>query len=273
MQILKFKYDFGRVNGMYVTKDIIMFRRPIELYDLSTGETLATFTNLDDALSYVVEGRTIAEIVEGMDELTAPSDEGGRGSSSSSPFKGRWEDNNGNERDYTEGDLPARMNVRLGGKRTYGDMVRAFTEAHGSDEKEHGIVVDAEGFATIYRHGNKGSISGLVGKKTEIAIHNHPRDGWPTFSKADVVNTALSSRRGIVAVSTTKGRDKSIYAETAKYAGTYTFIKGGHFKATEFVKAVNKAYLTGKDYNDAVDKWLKKNQKKYGYTYTYQRNK
>ena len=26
MQILKFKYDFGRVNGMYVTKDIIMFR-------------------------------------------------------------------------------------------------------------------------------------------------------------------------------------------------------------------------------------------------------
>ena len=89
MQILKFKYDFGRVNGMYVTKDIIMFRRPIELYDLSTGETLATFTNLDDALSYVVEGRTIAEIVEGMDELTAPSDEGGRGSSSSSPFKGR----------------------------------------------------------------------------------------------------------------------------------------------------------------------------------------
>ena len=138
MQILKFKYDFGRVNGMYVTKDIIMFRRPIELYDLSTGETLATFTNLDDALNYVIEGRTIAEIVEGMDELTAPTDEGGRGSSSTAPFKGRWEDNSGNERDSTKGDLPARMNVRLGAKRTYGDMVRTFTEAHGSDEKEHG---------------------------------------------------------------------------------------------------------------------------------------
>lgn len=273
MHIIKFKHDFAQVNGMYVTKDIIMFRRPIELYDLSTGETLATFTNLDDALSYVVEGRTIAEIVEGMDELAAPSDEGGRGCSSSSPFKGRWKDDGSSNKDVSRGDLPARMNTKVGIRRTYGDMVRAFTEAHGSDKKEHGIVVDAEGFATIYRHGSRGSISGLTGKKTEIAIHNHPRDGWPTFSKADVVNTALSSRRGIVAVSTTKGRDKGIYAETAKYAGTYSFIKGGHFKATEFVKAVNKAYLTGKDYNDAVDKWLKKNQKKYGYTYTYQRNK
>lgn len=273
MHIIKFKHDFAQVNGMYVTKDVIMFRRPIELYNLETGETIATFRSVDDALKFEVGGRTIAEIVDNMDELAAPNDEGGRGSSSSSPYKGRWEDKNRPERDYSTSDLPARMNTRAGVRRTYDDMLRAFIDAHGNDRKEHGIVVDAEGFVTKYRHGNRGSISGLTGKNTEIAIHNHPRDGWPQFSKADMVNTALSSRRGIVAVSTTKGRNKGIYAETAKYAGTYTFIKGGHFKATEFVKAVNKAYLTGKDYNDAVDKWLRKNQKKYGYTYTYQRNK
>ena len=27
--------------------------------------------------------------------------------------------------------------------------------------------------------------------------------------------------------------------------------------------------ISGKDYNDAVDKWLRANQKKYGYSYTY----
>ena len=272
MQILKFKYDFGRVNGMYVTKDIIMFRRPIELYDLSTGETLATFTNLDDALNYVIEGRTIAEIVDNMDELAAPNDEGGRGSSSPDSFEGPWGGGGGEGDDDTTDDLPARMNTKISMRRTYDDILRAFISEHGDARKEHGIVVDMEGFVTKYKHGNRGSISGLTGKNTEIAIHNHPRKGWPQFSKADILNTALSSRRGIVAVSTTDGRTKR-YAGTAKYAGTYTFIKGGHFKATEFVKAVNEAYIKGKDYNDAVGRWLKKNQKKYGYIYTYQRNK
>ena len=77
---------------------------------------------------------------------------------------------------------------------------------HGDALEEHGVVVDEQGFATKYRHGNAGSISGLTGNGKEIAIHNHPRDGWPTFSKEDVINTALGTRRGIVAVSTKTGR-------------------------------------------------------------------
>ena len=89
--------------------------------------------------------------------------------------------------------------------------------------------------------------------------------GWPTFSKEDVIATAMEGSRGIVAVSTPAGRS----ADTAKYAGTYTFVKGQRFNASGFVKGVNSAKLSGKDYNDAVDKWLRANQKKYGYTYTY----
>lgn len=77
MHILKFRYDFARVNGIYITKDIIMFRRPIELYNLDTGETLATFRDVDEALRFEVDGKTIAEIIDGMDDFTAPSDEGG----------------------------------------------------------------------------------------------------------------------------------------------------------------------------------------------------
>lgn len=108
-----------------------------------------------------------------------------------------------------------------------------------------------------------------TGNGKEIAIHNHPRDGWPTFSKEDVINTALGTRRGIVAVSTKTGRGD----DTARYAGVYTFTKGTHFNASGFVKAVNSAQLSGKDYNDAVSKWLKANQQKFGYKYSYQKAK
>lgn len=43
--------------------------------------------------------------------------------------------------------------------------------------------------------------------------------------------------------------------------------------AGAFVKAVNSAQLSGKDYNDAVSKWLKANQQKFGYKYSYQKAK
>lgn len=76
-------------------------------------------------------------------------------------------------------------------------------------------------------------------------------------------------RRGIVAVSTKTGRGD----DTARYAGVYTFTKGTHFNASGFVKAVNSAQLSGKDYNDAVSKWLKANQQKFGYKYSYQKAK
>lgn len=79
----------------------------------------------------------------------------------------------------------------------------------------------------------------------------------------------MGTRRGIVAVSSTKGRD----TDTAKYAGTYSFVKGTHFNASGFVKGVNSAKLSGKDYNDAVSKWLKANQKKYGYKYSFTKAK
>lgn len=78
---------------------------------------------------------------------------------------------------------------------------------------------------------------------------------------------ALGTRRGIVAVSTKTGRDDT----TAKYAGTYSFVKNHNFNASGFVKGVESARLNGKDYNDAVSRWLKANQKKYGYSYSFQR--
>lgn len=268
MQVDKFRSEFKRLNGVYATDEVVLFRKPLELYNLTTNETIATFKNLDEALAFEIDGRTLQQRVSAWTEIVFPVEHGGRGSGSGMGFSGGWPSaGGGGSKDETTADHPARMNTRIGVNRTYEDMVRAFADAHANADIEHGIVVDAQGFATKYRHGNAGSISGLSGNGNEIAIHNHPKDGWPTFSKEDVINTAMGTRRGIVAVSSKQGRT----AETAKYAGTYSFVKGTHFDAAGFIKGVNKVKLSGKDYNDAVDKWLRNNQRKYGYKYSYTR--
>ena len=270
MKTEQFKRDFKRLNGVYITDKILLFRKPLELFNLSTNKTIAQFDSLDSALAYSLDGKTLESIIAGWKEITFPIEHGGRGGGSGMGFSGKWPSGGNGGSDGTKADFPARMNVKLSGaKRSYADMLREFTNKHGSASEEHGVVVDEHGFATKYLHGNKGSISGLTGNGKEIAIHNHPAAGWPVFSKEDVVNTAMGPRRGIVAVSTKAGRD----ADSAKYAGTYTFVKGSKFNASGFVKGVNGAKLSGKDYNDAVHKWLKANQKKYGYTYTYVRAK
>lgn len=270
MQIDRFKHEFKRLNGVYATEKVVLFRNPLELYSLTTGKVIASFDSLDAALKYEIDGKTLEQRISAWSEIVFPVELGGRGGGSGMGFGGKWPSaGGGNSKDNTTPDLPARMNVKLKTARSYAEMVQAFIDTHGSAEIEHGVVVDAQGFATRYLHGNATSISGLTGNGSEIAIHNHPRDGWPNFSKEDVVNTALGTRRGIVAVSTKAGRGE----DTAKYAGTYTFTKGHHFDASGFVKAVNNANLSGKDYNDAVSRWLKANQKKYGYSYSYQKAK
>lgn len=89
-----------------------------------------------------------------------------------------------------------------------------------------------------------------------MLYHNHPSGG--NFSKEDLVSTSLSDEKGVVA--------------SGKH-GDYMLTKGTHFKANAFVKAVESAKLKGKDYDDAVDKWLKRNAKKYGYTYQFKKAK
>ncbi len=270
MHIDKFKRDFKRLNGVYATDKVVLLRKPLELYNLATGKTIATFRDLDEALRFELDGKTLEQRVADWTEITFPIEHGGRGSSSGMGFSGSWPSAGGSGgKDETKSDLPARMNVKISTRRTYEDMVRAFAEAHGSAAEEHGVVVDQQGFATKYLHGNATSISGLSGNGNEIALHNHPAAGWPNFSKEDVINTAMGTRRGIVAVSTRAGRSE----ETAKYAGTYSFVKGGHFDASGFIKGVNGAKLSGRDYNDAVSRWLKANQKKYGYTYSFTKAK
>lgn len=115
--------------------------------------------------------------------------------------------------------------------------------------------MDENGYVTSYVIGNKSSVP-ISGKRGEMVFHNHPSGG--TFSKADMLSVSHSREKGIVA----SGKN-----------GDYIFVKGGHFKANAFTKAVNTARPSGKSYDDAIDKWLRKNQKKYGYKYEFRKVK
>lgn len=270
MRIDTFKHEFRKRAGVFVTNDIILFRRPLELYDFTNDTVIATFKGRDvePALNYDLGDKTIRDIITRWKKMPIISLQGGNGSSSGMdaythrgiPMGGE----NGGGNGIDKPDLPARFNAQFGNETSFEKTLEAFRNMHVNDNYESGITVDAQGFVTGYVHGQSGSV-GISAYNGEHVIHNHPAAGYPIFSGADLVSTALENSSGITASSTSEGRTEA----TAKYAGDYIFNKGKNFNAAAFVKAVKGAYLKGKDYNDAVDKWLKAHQQKYGYTYTY----
>ena len=173
MRIEHFRYAFNRLNGFYLKEHIILFRKPLELWNEITGESI-TFKTLDEVLEYELAGEKVRAIIERTDTLYIPPLNGGRGA--------------------------------------------------------------GDGTQKSFKFG-------------------HPSGGH--FSDADLISTSMDARsKGIVATST---------------KAQYTFEKGTHFKATQFVKAVKNANMKGTSYDNAVDKWLKGNAKKYGYKYTKQK--
>lgn len=268
MTVNDFKREFKQVNFVYLKDGIILFRKPLEIYDEEADKTIQRFkgNDTDPVLDFVLDGETVREIINKWDDLPRIFADA-KGSRTGDSYSKTWtmsrKGRGKGERD--QADLPARLNTKVAAtKRDYQDMLNAFIKLHADSDTEHGITIDTHGFATQYIHGGKGSV-GIWGKKGEMVIHNHPSDGYPNFSKDDILSVTQSKERGIVAVSAKKGRDKA----TARYAGTYTFEKTQHFDATGLTKALKRAQISGKNYDDAVSNWLKKNQKRYGYKYSY----
>ena len=223
-----------------------------ELYNPRTGKS-KTIDNIDALLEEKVDGRTVREIVEDEDYRLLVEFDGGRGSSSesSSTFKFGHAPNNG---DVLRSVLfPAELND--------GDKFQSFEKAldkfrarHAGSDHEYGITVDRDGYVHKYIEGGRSSVA-IAGRDGQIIIHNHPSDS--AFSDTDLLHVAqVAGERGIVASGT---------------SGDYIFEKGPKFDGAGFTKAVKSAQMQGKDYNDAVDKWLTKNQEKYGYKYRYRK--
>lgn len=255
MQLDIFKREFKQLNGVALEDSWVLFRRPLQLYNLETEETIS-FRTLDEALSYELDGRTLEQRVSRWTSITFKRDGGRGGGSGLSTFKfGHASRDRGSGSDKS--DLPARINARVGVNRTPEDTLRAFREAHVNDAYESGVAVDEFGYVTRYVHGSATSV-GIYGRKGEMVYHNHPGKIGGNFSDSDLLSAAMSAEKGIVA----SGRE-----------GDYKFVKTHKFDAVGFTKAVKNARMKGKDYNDAADRWLKANQKKYGYTYSFTKAK
>lgn len=250
MNIEQFKRDFKHLN--HVTFDGVILFRDFEVYDIA-AESSCYYKTLEEALQHMHKGKTIAEYIEEMEKIEFHLD-GGRGASSGeggSLFGGQG----GNDhRNNSTPDLPARMNKMYNGnKMSAGHTVGTFRKEHATSSKEHAIMYDDDGFVSTYIHGNDGSVGFSPSQvKGKHMIHNHPSDGWANFSKADLDSFSSTGMKSLAATSSKK---------------TYTITKGKNFDAKGFQKAVAKARTTEKNYDKAVDKFLKQNAKKYGYTY------
>ena len=61
MQLDRFKHEFKRLNGVYATDKVVLFRNPLELYSLTTGKIIASFNSLDEALHFEIDGKTLEQ--------------------------------------------------------------------------------------------------------------------------------------------------------------------------------------------------------------------
>lgn len=252
MRIEYFRYLLNQINGFYLLEDVIMFRKPLEIYDVKTGES-KTFKTVDEALQYEIKGETVRSIIERTENLDIPSFNGGRGSGSG----GDKEFGFGHVKDApwdakSNPLFPARANTQIKTK-NFESALSEFRKQHATSDHEYAYEVDSNGYVSQYVEGATGSVGIGTGRNSRntMILHNHPNNS--AFSDTDLISTAMDRRsKGIVASGKTND---------------YIFEKGTHFKANSFIKAVKTAKMKGKDYDSAVDGWLRKNQSKYGFKY------
>lgn len=241
-------------NGFYLDKEkeVFVFRKPLSIWYSQTDES-EEFDSIAEFLDATYEGKKILDIINDMDTLDI-SLNGSVGGEGNKTFK--FNHASGDGEDKTKDLFPAYANVRIKSKTLEGAM-EEFHNRFANADKEWAYEIDQQGYVHQYKEGNASSVSISGRNKDNMILHNHPSGG--AFSDSDLISASLGNEKGIVA----SGKN-----------GDYIFQKnGGHFKAAEFVKAVKRAKLVGKNYDDAVDKWLKANQKKYGYRYEFKKAK
>lgn len=253
MTIQHFKNLLDNNNGIRISDTLVVFS-DYELYSFETDKS-KKYKNLDELIA---DNKIVEEIILNTDEFYY-SYGGGRGASSGNgeTRKAFGHARGGGGKNETL--LNAELNYGTAGGNSVDSVLKRFQDKYGKADREYGIAVDENGY--VYQHikGGKHSVA-IHGNKGQTLIHNHPSGSH--FSDTDLISISLSKAKTIIATSS-----------NSKIRGTYTFTKGNHFKANEFVKAVKKARV-GKNltYNQGINKWLKDNAKKYGYTYTKSRN-
>ena len=253
MEIKRFNDILKANNYLFLTDDYIIFND----YELYNEKTLKEITNdnIEQLLKRKIGSKTVEEIIKEKDNFYLRT-AGGRGAISNL-LKGQMGFSSASGR-TAKGErlLNAELNIKIASGNSVDSVLKRFNDKYSNANREYAIAVDENGYVHQHLKGGKHSV-GIEGSKGEIVIHNHPSGS--NFSKADLENVSSTQAKGVIATSS-----------NSKVKGTYTFIKNENFKAKEFKKALDKATWDRKlGYNKGASQWLKKNQKKYGYKYTY----
>lgn len=150
---------------------------------------------------------------------------------------------------------PAYLNYGESKGNSIPDVLKRFQDRYGDAKKEFGVSVDDQGYVHDHKEGATHSVAVPL-RKGHTVIHNHPSGS--NFSGQDLLVWANTDIKGIVATSSNQD-----------IKGTFQISKGAHFDKKGFLAALGKAdwSKSGDNYNVGADKWLKRNQKKFGYTY------
>ena len=251
MKLSHFAKILAGNNAVKISENLIIFN-DFELYDMAE-DTSKNYESLD---ALVADNEDVKKIID-----EAPYFElewrGGRGASASDKEMGGGFSNSPNGKDHSYTMRNAELNFDTAKGNSLSAVLGRFKQKYGKAEHEYGAAVDDQGFVHYLRNGNKHNVTYETNALNNMTVvHNHPSGS--NFSKADLLTTATTKAKGVVATSS-----------NAKIKKTYHFQKNENFKAKEFVKAVNKAKWPAKyDYNKGADWWLKKNQRTYGYKYS-----
>lgn len=254
MEIAKFKALLKGNNAIRLDDNWIVFN-DLELYNLNTGKSIIS-ESFDNFLKIKIGIQSIAELISSQDEFYRTF-AGGRGAKYGVGDLGGGFDSARDDRDhgFRNAKFPAEFNV--GGKfRSYDKTLDLFVKKYSSADHEYGVTVDDQGFVHRHIEGGKSSVA-ISGGKNQMILHNHPGGG--NFSKADLISIASGNERGIAAIGTKK---------------IYTITKKKGFDSKSFIKGVSAAkWPKHLSYDDGADWWLRKNAKKYSYSYTARKSK
>lgn len=266
MEIVEFKKIFDKEIGVMLNDDYMLFENN-ELLNVNDG-TSKTYNSFDEVLNVKINDKTIKEIIEEADNFDATLN-GGRGAPSRKGAKlftgGSKKGNkklvglsnsNGNS-------FPAYLNTKTGQRfKSQDKTIKEFAKMQDKSTIEYSASIDELGYATKYNKGDSGSTA-FLSLKNGMLVHNHPvydKKGnvvaWNSFSGQDL--RAIAKNRETQGIVATANGNKSIY----------TFKKNKNFKAQEFIKGLSQARMGSSNYDKEVDSWLRKNAKKYGYTYS-----
>ena len=254
MTLEHFRWLFKERAGVEL-KGFAVFKQRGKWILVANGESTA-FKRLEELAETVIDGKLVREhIIELKKVIDSPIR--AKGDRPQGPQRTAFDHaRGGGGWGATKNDFPSRFNT---GDRfqTEEKMASKFTALHANSREEHAITIDERGTVTQYNHGDKTSV-GIIGRKGEMVYHNHPGgyDGMGhSFSDSDLLLTAKDQSRGIIAVAP---------------EGTYSFVKGKKFDAAGFYSAVKNAKVPANlDYDAGVAHWMKKNAKKYDFTYKF----